>query len=253
MNRYSLPILLAVFLLLIPCHSNAQMELGLKAGANFSKGSKSKYLLPQKTLIAADEAIVLNIPTGGIFYLHTGLERAAMGTRSVQFTQLKTTDVDVSATAPGQEYIYATVSYASISSYILLPINAGITFDINKLFSIYVEGGPYIGYLAGAHQHITTNGTYYADDSRQTVVLQNYPIDERVNTMDFYGTRTILGFNGQVGLKYYLKHINLFAEAGGNYIVGQLGNKGNIDASIGAFTCRLGAAVSFQKVKKEKL
>lgn len=129
---------------------------------------------------------------------------------------------------PTPPYFYATYDSKAKLNYLMLPILAkfGWNFSKKSPFRVYVDAGPFLGYLLSAHQ--ITSGTsriYYDAAETQPIKIQNGSSTSTLGPQDFDVITDIkdqlhainLGIEGNVGISYRFGRNSIFIEGGGDY------------------------------------
>jgi hypothetical protein len=120
-------------------------------------------------------------------------------------------------TAP--TYLYANYKSQAKLNYLMVPILAKFGWNFAKAspWRIYVDAGPFVGFLLNAHQVTSGNSDFYADPAGTQALpygSQNFnantSIKDQLHTVN-------AGVEGNVGLNYRIKSSNIFIEGGGNY------------------------------------
>lgn len=121
------------------------------------------------------------------------------------------------ATAP--TYLYADYKSQAKLNYLMIPILAkfGWTFAKTSPWRIYVDAGPFVGFLLNAHQ-VTSGSSGVFTDPAGTQPLPGGPqsFNNNQNIKDQLHTVNV-GLEGNVGLNYRIGLSNVFIEGGGNY------------------------------------
>jgi Outer membrane protein beta-barrel domain len=121
---------------------------------------------------------------------------------------------------PGEAptYLYANFNSEAKINYLMIPILAkfGHRFN-NSPWRIYIDAGPFVGFLLSAKQVTTGTSEIYTDPAGQEPLpIGPQPFDNTQNIKDQLHNANF-GVEGNIGLNYGFKKNNIFFEAGGNY------------------------------------
>jgi hypothetical protein len=154
-----------------------------------------------------------------LFSLEPMIEYSSQGGKKNGY-QAFTTPPDLASQFPGQAppYLYADYNSEAKFDYLMIPVLAKFGYRFkNSPFRIYIDAGPFVGFLLSAKQVTTGNSQIYADPSGQ----QALPIGSQSfnNTQDIKNqlNTTNFGVEGNLGLNYSFGPNNIFIEGGGNY------------------------------------
>jgi hypothetical protein len=144
-------------------------------------------------------------------------------------------------------YIYADFKSEAKMNYLLVPVLAKFGWDIhNSPLRIYVDAGPFAGFLLSAHQVLNGSSIIYADSKGQQPLTpgpQSFDstknIKDQLNTFNF-------GVSGNIGIAYHFNQSRIFLEGGGNFGFLNI-QKGTANGKnhTGAATVDLGYAYRF--------
>lgn len=160
----------------------------------------------------------------------------------------------------GEKFLYANFKSETTFDYIMIPILAkfGHTFE-NIPFRVYVDAGPFVSFLAGAHQKTSGNSHLYVDPAGDMTLdyllgsLTGAPpqgeipmANKRSIIDDVY--KLNMGVSANIGISYeFAPQHNLLFELGGNYSFRKLQkNSENGENRIGAATVIVGYAFQFK-------
>lgn len=136
--------------------------------------------------------------------------------------QAFTTPPEIAAMFPaGQapQYLYANFKSEAKLNYLLVPVLAKFSWRISHKtpLKIYVDAGPFAGFLLSAHQVTNGSSMVYLDQQGQQPISPgpqffdaNNDIQYELNTFNF-------GVSGNVGFVYGAGRSRIFIEGGGNY------------------------------------
>jgi len=177
-----------------------------------SKGYKSR--------LGADGALFAEFKFSENFSLQPMVEYSAQGGKKEGLQAISTPDEIKSFYPVGQspQYLYANYKSEAKLDYILIPVLAKFSWSIQKSpLSIYLDAGPFVGFLVSAKQVTSGQSQLYTNPS-QTDVLP-------VGTESFNHTEDIksqlhkanVGIEGNLGFAYRFGSHSIFIEGGGNY------------------------------------
>jgi len=146
--------------------------------------------------------------------------------------------------------LYANYKSEAKMNYLLIPVLAkfGRNLTSNSPIRIYIDAGPFAGFLLSAHQVTSGSSLIYADEKGQQPFPApaqsfdaNNDIKNQLNTFNF-------GVSGNIGIAYNFTRSNIFLEGGGNYGFLNI-QKGTANGknNTGAGTVDIGYAYTFGK------
>ena len=230
--------------------ANAQnFTLGIRSGLsipNLSAGGSQNNPLNTgyKSRLGVDEGIFGEYHISSLFSLEAMLEYSSQGG--------KKTGMQAFPNPQGQTppYLYANFKSEAKFNYLLVPVLAKFGWNLSghSPVRIYVDAGPFAGFLLSAKQVTSGSSMVYADPQGQQPVSPaaqpfnaNNDIKDQLNTFNF-------GVSGNVGLAYHFTKSNIFIEGGGNYGFLNI-QKGSANGKnqTGAGTVALGYGYTFGK------
>jgi hypothetical protein len=115
-------------------------------------------------------------------------------------------------------YLYANFKSEAKLNYLLVPVLAKFGWDIhNSPLRIYVDAGPFAGFLLSAHQALNGTSIIYMDPKgQQPLSSEPQSFDSTKNIKDQLNTFNF-GISGNIGVAYHFKNSSIFIEGGGNY------------------------------------
>jgi hypothetical protein len=115
-------------------------------------------------------------------------------------------------------YLYANFNSEAKINYLMIPVLAKFNHQFNNSpWHIYIDAGPFVGFLLSAKQVTTGNSEIYLDPSGQDALpIGSQPFNNTQDLKDQLNS-TNFGIEGNVGLGYNIGKSNIFFEAGGNY------------------------------------
>jgi len=221
---------LPIFGLLTLCfNANAQdVAIGARGGIsipNLSAGGSEQNPLNTgySSRFGPDAGLFAEFKFSDLFSLQPMLEYSSQGGKKDGLQAFPTPPqiaagyTENGAAAP--TYLYANFKSQAKLNYLMIPILAkfGWNFSDKSPFRIYVDAGPFVGFLLNAKQVTTGSSEFYTDAAgTQPLPYGTQPFNNTQNIKPQLNT-TNLGFEGNLGLAYHLKNSYVFIEGGGNY------------------------------------
>ena len=204
------------------------VDVGLRGGIsipNLSAGSNNQNPLNTgySSRSGLDAGIFADFKVSSLFSVEPILQYSSQGGKKDGLQALPTPSTIAAALQANNQtvptYLYAKYNSAAKINYLMLPVLAkfGWNFKSSPL-RIYVDAGPFLGYLIYAKQVTSGSSEFYADN-KGTQPLPYYgtqsfdatgDIKDQLNKVNF-------GFEGKLGLAYKFKRNSIFIEGGGNY------------------------------------
>jgi hypothetical protein len=214
----------------------------LSAGANNSNPLNTGY----SSRTGADAGVFAEFKFSDLFSLQPMVEYSSQGGKK---DGLQAFPNPQGNTPP---YLYANYNSTAKLNYLMVPVLAKFGWNLGKTspFRLYVDAGPFAGFLLSAHQVTTGNSDVYADAGGTQPASpgpesfnNNQNIKDQLHTLNF-------GAEANVGLKYKLGTSSIFIEGGGNYGFLNI-QKGTANGKneTGAATADIGYAYGFGKTK----
>jgi hypothetical protein len=152
--------------------------------------------------------------------------------------------------APAPAYLYADFKSQAKFNYLMVPILAKFGWNLgpSSPLRLYVDAGPFFGFLLNAKQVTSGSSPVFADEGGTQQVSpgpqsfdKTTDIKDQLNTFNF-------GVSGNVGLAYLFGRSQLFIEGGGNYGFLNI-QKGTANGknNTGAATASIGYAYRIRK------
>ena len=197
-----------------------------------------------------------------LFSIQPAIEYSAQGGKKDKFQAMEVPaeiapllQANLPTGVPMPDYLYADFKSEAKFNYLLVPVLAKFGWDLgaSSPFRVYVNAGPFVGFLLDAKQ--VTNGTseIFLDSDGQIPLRMNpttpFPQDlsAETNIKDRLN-RVNVGFEGNVGFAYRIGRNSIFVEGGGNYGLIKIQKKddnGNIGRNnTGAGTVMVGYAIA---------
>lgn len=119
---------------------------------------------------------------------------------------------------PGTTYLYADFKSQAKLNYLMVPILAKFGWNLGPKspLRLYVDAGPFFGFLLSGKQDITGGSTTVFLDEKATQPIGQQSFDQNVDIKDQLNTFNF-GVSGNVGLAYLFGRSQVFVEGGGNY------------------------------------
>jgi Outer membrane protein beta-barrel domain len=150
-------------------------------------------------------------------------------------------------TAP--TYLYAKFNSDAKLNYLMIPVLAKFGWNFHKSpLRIYVDAGPFVGFLLSAKQVTSGTSNFYADAAGTQQVTPSPQNLDNTQDIKVQLNKTNFGIEGNLGLQYKLKQSYVFIEGGGNYGFLNI-QKGTANGknNTGAATIDVGYALWFGK------
>lgn len=249
--------LLFVVAILISNLSEAQnFSLGVRSGLSIpnltASGSETNPLnTGYKSRLGPDEAVFGEYHISSLFSIEAMLEYSSQGGKKSGMQAFPTPPQMAPMFPDGAPtYLYADFKSEAKLNYLLVPILAkfGWNLSSHSPVRVYLNAGPFAGFLLSAHQVTSGSSMIYLDEKAQQPASQspqsfdaNNDIKNQLNTFNF-------GVSGNVGFAYNFAKSNIFIEGGGNYGFLNI-QKGTANGKnhTGAGTVALGYAYTFGK------
>ena len=118
---------------------------------------------------------------------------------------------------PAGTYFYANFKNQSILNYAEIPVMVKYIIPFNKSQTVYVDFGPYVGFLLNAKQKTTGSSIIYADRAQTMPIVEtaqsfnaNTDITSDINTVNF-------GLTGGAGFTQMFNSSEVFLDVRGAY------------------------------------
>jgi len=241
--------------------SEAQtFTVGVKGGLsipNLTSGSTNNPLNSgYKSGLGPDAALFGEYHVSDLFSVELSLEYSAQGGKKNGKQALPVPASFAQFFPPGMapQYLWANFDASAEFNYLLIPVLGKFGFDLGSsgAWRLYVDAGPFIGFLLSA-KTITKGSSYLYIDEAQTQPLI-IPPATTPSTIPFDATTDIksqlystnYGVAGNIGIAYRFGPHQVFLEGGGNYGF-QVLQKHPEDGQnhAGAAVVRIGYAYSF--------
>ncbi len=248
---------LFIFFVSTATAQNQKNYFGIKAGISIpnlsAKGSQQNPVNTGYTSrLGPDFEAFFETAITKTFSFSPGIEFSAQGGKKDGFQAFTTPDDYAAFFPPGQAppYLYASYNSEAEMNYLMLNALARFNWQYNSKspFSIYIDIGPFAGYLISAHQVTSGSSVIYADEQRQQPLTpgpQSFDNKEDIKSDLHKGN---FGIEGDFGMALSLQKGRIFLEGGANYgfLNIQKGTE-NGKNQTGAAIIRTGYAYSFGK------
>ena len=220
--------MLLSFLILVSLNSGAfaqSFSIGARGGMsipNLTDGSQGNPLSTgYSSRLGADFAVFGNFRFSKLFSLQPMIEYSQQGGKKNGFQAFTTPEQLAAQFPPNQAppYVYADYNSTAKMNYLLVPVLAkfGWNLGMQSPLRLYVDVGPFGGYLLSAHQITSGSSIIYADPGKQNPLgSQAMSFDNKQNIRDQLHNFNF-GVSGNIGLSYSFDSGSIFIEGGGNY------------------------------------
>lgn len=217
--KWLLPALLACFGLQA---SAQQIDLGARGGIsipNLSAGGKESNPLNEgyKSRLGPEFGIFGEYHFSKLFSVQAQINFSGQGGKKDGLQAMPADPRLASVLPPGTKYTYANFKSEAKFNYLMVPILAKFGWNLGKSpFRLYVDAGPFVGFLLSGKQVITGNSPIYMDPEGQVPLVPASSLDATVDIKDQLN-KVNFGVSGNVGVAYQFGRSNIFIEGGGNY------------------------------------
>ena len=218
--------LFLIILLPIDIVHAQNFSLGVRGGVSIPNltagGSESNPLnTGYSSRLGPDLAITGEIQISRLFSIEAMIEYSSQGGKKNGFQALAVPEEYIPMFPAGQlpPYLYADYKSEAKLNYLLVPILGKFSWKLapQSPVKIYLDAGPFAGYLLSAKQETSGSSIIYADPQKQRPITpmaqsfdKNTDIADQLNKFNF-------GVSGNVGFSYRFNRSNIFIEGGGNY------------------------------------
>ncbi|MEP6845381.1 MAG: porin family protein [Panacibacter sp.] len=144
--------------------------------------------------------------------------------------------------APVPPYFYAVYDNEAKLNYLELPVMIKIDFTLGKQYSIFINGGPYAGFLLSAKNTTKGSSNVYLDEKLTQPILPAALSFDAITDVKKDIKNFNFGLQGGVGISLNFSNSNsLILSAGGNYgFIPIQKDEANGKSNTGAATVTLG-------------
>jgi hypothetical protein len=201
-----------------------------------------------KSRLGGDAAIFAEFRLTPVFSIQPMIEYSSQGGKKEGMQAFPTPPEYAQMFPQGApEYLYADFKSEAKLNYLLVPVLAKFGWGIhNAPLRIYVDAGPFAGFLLSAHQVLNGTSNIFMDPKGQQQLTQTpQKFDSTKNIKDQLNTFNF-GVSGNIGIAYQFANSSIFLEGGGNYGFLNI-QKGNANGKnhTGAGTVDVGYAYRF--------
>ncbi|CAL1518972.1 porin family protein [Chitinophaga sp. MM2321] len=209
--------------LLVPFYTQAQVDLGVKAGLsipNLTSGSSANPINSgYSSRLGPDFAIHAEFHLTDQFSIQPQLEYSSQGGQKDGKQAFSVPAEMVPLFPPGQvpQYLYANYKSTAKINYLMLPVLAKYHIPLGGNWDFYVAAGPFVSIVVSAKNVTSGTSSIYLDE-QQTQALPTGPqsFDKEVDIKDELH-KANWGVDGHVGFAYKFGRSSVFIEGGGNY------------------------------------
>lgn len=156
---------------------------------------------------------------------------------------------------PAPAYLYADFKSEAKLNYLMIPVLAKFGWNLKPKspVRIYVDAGPFVGFLLSAKQVTSGSSNVYGDAGGQNQLTQSAQSFDATQNIKSQLNKTNFGVEGNVGISYGTGKSNIFIEGGFNYGFLNI-QKGTANGknNTGAGTVSLGYAYQLGTAAKRK-
>ncbi|MDQ0107270.1 porin family protein [Chitinophaga terrae (ex Kim and Jung 2007)] len=221
--QHSFKWLMPVVVAFCGLQANAQqIDLGARGGIsipNLSAGGKESNPLNEgyKSRLGPEFGIFGEYHFSKLFSIQAQVNFSGQGGKKEGLQAMPADPRMASQLPPGTLYTYANFKSEAKFNYLMVPILAKFGWNLGKSpFRLYVDAGPFVGFLLSAKQVVTGTSPVYLDPQGQTQILPATPLDADVDIKNQLN-KVNVGISGNVGVAYQFGRSSIFIEGGGNY------------------------------------
>lgn len=205
--------------------SNSKFELGAFGGLNTPRltgGGGNPLSEGWSSRSGAAFGLILNWNTGTHFGWRADVLYSSEGGQSNGMQALDGSSINPQV--PAGTYFYANYDNESILNYLEIPVMAKYALNLGKSSKLYVDFGPYLGFLLNATQKTSGSSIVYADASgTQPVTVdpqtgQPYPVPFDADTDITNDINSVnFGLTGGIGIEQGVGFGQIFLDFRGAY------------------------------------
>ncbi|MEV4884176.1 PorT family protein [Chitinophaga ginsengisegetis] len=219
--------LLPVLLLCCCIQANAQVDLGVRGGISIPNltagGSESNPLnTGYSSRKGPDFGILGEYHISKLFSIEAMISYSSQGGKKegIQaFPFPREMAGALPPSVPPPTYLYADFKSQAKLNYLMVPILAKFGWNLGHTspLRLYVDAGPFFGFLLSAKQVTSGSSILYLDEEgKQPITQQPQSFDKTTDIKDQLHTFNV-GVSGNLGLAYIFGRHQVFVEGGGNY------------------------------------
>jgi hypothetical protein len=197
---------------------DSKYTIGILGGLNIprlSGGNGNELSRDYTSRLGAAFGLTASLSLGSNFSLTADLLYSSEGGKRNGIQAFDASSVNPQA--PAGTYFYADYNNESILNYVEIPVMLKYFIPLNKSSKLFVDFGPYIGFLLNAKQKTSGSSIIYADRAETMVVVPeaqsfnaNTDIMNSINLTNF-------GLTGGVGFAQTVNSGEIFLDARGAY------------------------------------
>lgn len=200
-----------------------QIDLGVRGGIsipNLTAGGSEENPLNKgySSRQGPDFGIFGEYHLSKLFSIEAMISYSSQGGKKNGFQAFPPEPEQAAMLPPGTTYLYADFKSQAKLNYLMVPILAKFGWNLGPKspLRLYVDAGPFFGFLLTGKQEISGGTTTVYLDEQKTQPLGPGPFDRTVDIKDQLNTFNF-GVSGNVGLAYLFGRSQVFVEGGGNY------------------------------------
>jgi Outer membrane protein beta-barrel domain len=217
---------LGITLFSINCIYGQNVELGAKGGIsipNLTAGGSEQNPLNTgySSRLGGDAAIFVAFRVTDHLSIEPMLEYSDQGGKKNGLQAFPTPAEFVAYFPSGQAptYLYADYKTEAKLKYLLVPVLAkfGWNLGTKSPFMIYIDAGPFVGFLLSAQEVTSGSSNVYADSGGQQPLTSSPQSFDNTNNIKDQLHSANFGAEANAGVSYHSGKTKLFIEGGGNY------------------------------------
>ena len=170
-------ILLTYCVFIIQSNIYAQeINVGIKGGLSIPQlsGGNTEQSQGYTTRLGPDFGVFGNITLPLNFSLQLEVLYASQGGKKTGIQSIDPSSI--SAPLPPGTSLYADFSNEAVLNYLEIPLIAKYSFSFTGGFTVYVDAGPYVGFLLNAKTITKGTSSIYVDKNRTPLTINGYPL-----------------------------------------------------------------------------
>jgi len=235
------------------------IDIGIRGGIsipNLSSGGSQENPLNTgySSRLGPDLGIFADIKISNVFSLRPMVEYSSQGGEKDGLQAFPVPEMYAAYFPPGMvpAYLYADFKSEVKLNYLMIPVLAkfGWKFNSSSPFGIYVDAGPFVGFLLSGKQVLSGSSIIYSDASGQNALTQSSLSFDSTNNVKSQLNTVNFGVEGNAGITNQLGKGNIFIEGGFNYgFINIQKGEANGKNNTGAATVTLGYTYPLGKKK----
>jgi Outer membrane protein beta-barrel domain len=201
-----------------PLKSGADFSLGILGGLNIprlSGGNGNELSRDYTSRSGLAFGLIASLGLGPHFALTADLLYSSEGGKRNGVQAIDASSINPQV--PAGTYFYANFNNQSILNYAELPVMVKYIIPFNKSQKVYVDFGPYVGFLLNAKQETSGSSIIYADRAQTMPIVEtaqsfnaSTDITSDINTVNF-------GLTGGAGFTQMFNSSEVFLDVRGAY------------------------------------